>query len=353
MTATLAQFVHFQAFLARGLVLREEEIAFGEVAPGVTVMLTRSLDLHCRDADRARAMLPLLDFGLKGLDERIGRLDELADEVAKRRQREYNDGPYLLVLRSGSVAFRDEGRARDFPNLSVGFNVVDWTAVTGRGTASALIGVALSLPGLVSLKEIVNSSVAYRPDGMPFFAYTFEAGTARVTINQPVERDELDAVPGLTLALMKQPELERVQRLLLRAVLNDSDRLRGFLTAWTALEIFVNKVFPTYRQTVYERLVDAQPPALADYVKRLECVMEGRHNLRDKFSVIAVSLDAREAAPDIAEFARIKKIRDKFAHGEDVSEDLLPVEETSSLLRKYMRLHLERSRHRRDTAPPN
>jgi hypothetical protein len=83
---------------------------------------------------------------------------------------------------------------------------------------------------------------------------------------------------------------------------------------------------------------------------KMGLVQRLRHNVQDKFCVVAFSLDAQEAALDIAEFGRIKRIRNQFVHGEDVNEQSLPQEQACALLRKYMRLHLEGSPQQHSTS---
>jgi hypothetical protein len=70
--------------------------------------------------------------------------------------------------------------------------------------------------------------------------------------------------------------------------------------------------------------------------------MSDKYRLSDKFSVIAGELDDSEAEDDQHKFDAIKVTRDKLLHGEDVPISSLPTSDATQLLRKYLRLHLER-----------
>jgi hypothetical protein len=66
--------------------------------------------------------------------------------------------------------------------------------------------------------------------------------------------------------------------------------------------------------------------------------MTGKHNLLDKFSVIAAILDPAGGAEDLSKLQAAKNARDEFYHA--IGEE--PGRQTSiELLEKYLRLHLE------------
>jgi hypothetical protein len=54
--------------------------------------------------------------------------------------------------------------------------------------------------------------------------------------------------------------------------------------------------------------------------------------------------DAADADVDgyLEKFERLKRMRDKLLHGEDIPENTLPVHELAGLLRSYVLAYLER-----------
>ncbi len=140
----------------------------------------------------------------------------------------------------------------------------------------------------------------------------------------------------------RHQDLVDCARLLVRSLYDDNDALFSFLSTWSALEIFVNRSFRTYEKLVLEKLCQGgTPTAPSEFVERIRDVMRDKYGLSNKFALIASELDAGSAEGDTREFKRIKKIRDKLMHGEDVSLQALPIKDTLSLLRKYLRLYVE------------
>jgi hypothetical protein len=135
-------------------------------------------------------------------------------------------------------------------------------------------------------------------------------------------------------------ELERVVRLLVSSLQTNGDALRSFLYAWAAIEIFVSKNFGFYEERFFRKLDDGgHSDARRRYLKRIRTVMTDRYRLTDKFGLIAFLLCPESADEDAERFKRAKKERDKLAHGQDVDEAGLPVQDVQEILRRYLRLH--------------
>jgi hypothetical protein len=71
---------------------------------------------------------------------------------------------------------------------------------------------------------------------------------------------------------------------------------------------------------------------------------EGKYRLRDRFSLIAASLDTEDADSDVEDFVAAKKSRDAIAHGQELPDSELPVRPVHRILGKYLRLHATRDR---------
>jgi len=76
---------------------------------------------------------------------------------------------------------------------------------------------------------------------------------------------------------------------------------------------------------------------------RISEVMKDKYSLSHKFLVIASLLNDATASDDADAFDELKKIRDTFFHGSEISVSDFPTERIQRLVLKYMKLHLERA----------
>lgn len=113
---------------------------------------------------------------------------------------------------------------------------------------------------------------------------------------QPAIQAEFAAIRGLT-------SLSRVHELFAASLDGAKDRLRAFQAGWSALEIFVNKVFSRYERDFLGGLTsDSDPNAKEWFVARIHEVMRDKYRLRDRFALIAGVLASSDADADVAEF---------------------------------------------------
>jgi hypothetical protein len=149
------------------------------------------------------------------------------------------------------------------------------------------------------------------------------------------------------IGLLDDPQTWRVISLFAQSLDARNDRLKGFLFAWSATEIFVNKAFSSYSRSASSN--EVRIPGTSAYSKRVAKATElGKYALLDRFVVIAALLgddseNVDELDSDVEVFKRIKDIRDELFHGQDILETSLPslTVDLQSLLSKYLRRHLE------------
>src|SRR5256885_54133 len=109
--------------------------------------------------------------------------------------------------------------------------------------------------------------------------------------------------------------LSNVAALFAMALEQKSDRYKGFVTAWSALEILTGTLFRRYEETLVSNLEGASnAPGVKSYLDRVRDVMSGRYTLVDRFIVLSIFLGGDQAAEDIARFKACKKMRDKLFH---------------------------------------
>jgi hypothetical protein len=116
-----------------------------------------------------------------------------------------------------------------------------------------------------------------------------------------------------------------VTRLLSDSLLVQSNKLRGFLSAWTALEIFIKKFSMK------------EPMPLEDERRKVPALVNW-------FNSLSNELGLENPAAKAASFEKVKTVREEVFHlGKDMDDSAFPIEETQNLVRAF----LERSNRRR------
>ena len=118
------------------------------------------------------------------------------------------------------------------------------------------------------------------------------------------------------------------------------DELRSFISAWTALEIFTNKVFSSYEEKFIGNIADDHGThGVNQFLTRIKDVMKDKYRLSDKFALIASFL-SDEIEKDMELFKSMKNLRDDISHGKEFNEEALPVENARKLVAKYLKSHM-------------
>ena len=167
--------------------------------------------------------------------------------------------------------------------------------------------------------------------------YCAFSGYAEASVISQLPPDFDQEFREISQCLSENQDLASVFRLLASSYTHHTDKLASFLSAWSALEIFVNKAFPSQEK----RLFDAIASSHKDFIARLREVMKDKYRLVDKFSLLATTISADTAVDDIKIFKDLKKIRDELLHGADVNTSRLALETTQALLRRYLLAYIK------------
>jgi hypothetical protein len=347
--ATPMRYEHTVVFRLRGIGYTEHadlELT-NHQERAIRAWITVDADGPCADADRSGALGTMLLHTMVGggpsgtFEERLAAESQ---EVKQRRRERSASGPYLVFQHRGELANWDPAAEREFDQLVIRINGPPKEAITAASASavSALVSaLALQFGQKVSVEEVCRSIVFLRDDGKPVYSFTGEASGNIVAVTS-LPRESVAQVAEWLEALLNASEFERVIRLHFSSLEAGSDTLRSFLAAWSALEIFVSKVFTAYEDQLFDDLErQSEAEAYRSYLRRIVEVMKDKYRLADKFSVVAVRLAPDDADDDLTIFRRAKKLRDDLAHGQDVDEDALPASAVRSLLLKYLSLHLE------------
>lgn len=316
-----------------------------DAARGLRV-LTNNPDELTKEADRSLVVADIIlgaVFCRLPLDTSTEAIAAKLQELRDSRNRDSGGSPYLVVTLSGEVPDLIPTHQQETDDYVVCFDGPSRAEVrdAAEPLATAVIAaVKLAVEPLVGVKKLSDRVVFFRDDGKPIYAYSF-SGSASGLVSYPFPGDSIAAIARWYSKLVGDTSMARVIRLLASSYESEGDKLRSFLGAWTALEIFVNKVFGLYETKLFHELrSDDRPAVHGQYLDRIRAVMKDKYRIFDKFAVLACQLSPEDADADVVRFKAAKDLRDDMAHGQDVIETALPVESVQTLLRKYLRLHL-------------
>ncbi len=345
----------------RGLSAQVAEPArqvYRDGSSGVTLRITRDPTDHAMLAWRRVGMANVLLNGIVG-NRGPGPLDELEEEETKkeieRATERFGQGPYLVFRREDTIADFECREERSLVDFDIGIGGPLATGVrqdSRQALEDILAGLSILLPEFWGYDEVVDAVTYARPDGRPFFVFTMQA-QAHGEVGRTVPEDRWAELDVTIQKVTRQRGLESVTRLLRNSLARHEDRLRAFLAAWFGLEILVGKTFAQYEAAFFARVVEhTQKDGPIPHVDRIRDVMRDKYRLSDRFSMIATELAGDDADDDLLVFTKVKKVRDRLLHGQEVPDASLPLEEARSILRRYLELHLYRVESDRAVAAP-
>jgi hypothetical protein len=223
--------------------------------------------------------------------------------IRERRHREAGAGVFVVFKATGEVERPDFTYRRDFADVAFCFDAFPKGFLRDKvrryvtGTL-ALLAVALSANKPEGIQKV--GEVTYLVDGeRTIYSFTAEFGNATLIAARKMETAPIEFVQQHATRFLADQNLEKVARLLAASLDRSADRLRSFISTWSAFEIFVNTAFKQqYDAAWLARLSEGTPAAGRTYFERLRDVMKDKVRLADKFLIIASMLDEASAEDD-------------------------------------------------------
>ena len=313
---------------------------------GVRACLSSDYSDHCDEADRIISLAVMMLSG-KDLEKINNENDHLIHEMAKikaERDERHKKGPFLIFQQTGDIPYVESQAKRETDNFVVEINgesKLELQKIINPTISSLIFSLSTVLGETISVHEVCKSTVFFRPDRKPVYPLIVEGRPVGVSVSSSLTKDDQLDVERYFESILDVPELHRVIRLYLTSLQSEGDTLRSFLASWSALEIFVSKIFSVYVVEWFNSLSQNYPiSAYGAFLGRISEVMKDKYRLSDKFSILAVRLSPDEADNDLKKFNEAKELRDKLLHAGEIKEDHLPVNLVQSLLIKYFRLYL-------------
>lgn len=354
---------------------RDKEIVL-DAKPGFRAVLASSPDIFCFEGDRSLAVSVLLLDRYHGLGKPGSIEEQLIDktkEIQESRKQKFRTGLYLICLIEGSIDKFEPSHVTETDNFVICSDGVSIESIESIYLASKphilgmLSALTLSTDSVLAFANASNSLIFFRDDGKPIYLLTL-SGSATTYPCALIAPEIVKSTEDWYQILIVNRDFDRVKQLLISSLQTEDDKLRSFLSAWTALEIFINKTFYLYEEQFFQEVKGGYlPKVLPQFLVRIRKVTEddypwnttetltvliqnsasiredmkgNKYGVADKFALVASWLSLEAAEEDVKEFMKAKKERDKLSHGQDLVEAALPVKEVQKLVRKYLQLHL-------------
>ena len=264
-------------------------------------------------------------------------------DLIEEGRKKSGKGAFLLFEGGLDIPETNLRFVRSFSDVAFGLDVFDKQIVTAKLEPIVRSVLTATLATLADAHEprasLVGRYIIGEYGPLTLHNVQITALAPEVYVSPTMSAEIAAQLPTFVEVMLKEPFLEKVGRLF-AASLAERDHLRRYLTGWTALEAFVGGSFK-HRYSAYwnklkmDGLHTEARPLFPDWVK----VEEGKYSLADKFAIIAWILNGKNAQADLELFRASKKDRDDIAHGDEVNEASLPVNDVRNLLQRYLNLH--------------
>ncbi len=260
------------------------------------------------------------------------------EQTKNQRNERYRTPPFLIVQAFGddsSFILRNDADKGDYilciQNDTGNFRKGQYQNLI-NGIISSL---CITFDTFYKVQEIRELVVYYNDNGKPihnvFFSCDGTGFSSRGVLDTDIERAKT-----CSLILSEQESFNTVCRLLVQSVDSKNDTLLSYLSAWTALEVFVNKSFKLKKQQLIENMTER---GLDEPFQ--EEIEKDKFSLMSKFKMLCLYLSNQDECSDVERFKGLKDIRDKLLHGDEIDLKSLPVFETQNLLRKYLSIYVQ------------
>lgn len=319
----------------------------------VSAVLTNDPSELLAPADRGSAIANILLRGVFGSSDPRQieeKLQERIETIRDERKQLAGTAPFLIAFVDTDIApvFREPHR--DEPDYSLYFDAINKDEIRAAARPNAdhvLAALILASETEPQFDRVGEWVYLLGDDGRVTYSLTAKMGAPSLLVRRLVANlPEIVARYVSASRRRGRLDLTTVYSLLRAAVDGGIEPLRGFIAAWSALEIFTNKVFSAYERLWFDQLAAGRSPSELKHFGRIREVMKGKYRLLDMFTVVAVTLSPDSADEDINEFANLKETRDELFHGGILNESQLPAHRALALARRYLRLHIEKAMNR-------
>lgn len=339
------RYKYVEAYAIKGLVgPPEEKLIIKD--KNFTAYLVSNPDQRLTEIDKQMAIANLmLDYIFTGRPN--GKLEELIEGLIHeiRKERSKNKNGYLIIEIWEELQEFKPSAERKVGELHIALDVLDKDSVRNQNKddiKTALSTLALISNKIIGAEKVTDGLIIYNEKDEIIFPFTFKGGFASAYVSSPLDNSAIKDISKLFNQLKRHKELERVTELLVSSLKSSHDSLRAFLACSIGLEIFVNKLFPSFEIDFFKEINQGDHPEIrGKYLDRIRTVMKDKYKISDKFSIISLRLSPTTVDNDAIIFMRVKQQRDLLVHGQNITDQELDVENAQRLLTAYLKLYLD------------
>ena len=327
--------------------LVEDKVVYQDDVLGINVLLTKDINRHCLNIDTGLACASLIFRGMLA-DDKLQKLPKAIEvELQKiqeaRRQKKKSETYVVIIIKGNEELNVDEKLHKETDQFHICFDAIEKDSLRDQHKEKvySIVSSLSMCTGPEYHAERISSGIHFVDDnGKPLYSFTVQGGRARVILAKPVDIEKENEITEVINLSIGNQQLKTPFRLFTQSLETANDELRSFISAWSALEIFTNKVFSSYeKQFIINIADDHSSHGVNQFLARIKDVMKDKYRLTDKFSLIASFL-SNEIEEDIELFKSLKNIRDIISHGKEFDEESLPVEDARKLAAKYLKSHM-------------
>lgn len=315
------------------------------------ITLTSNPDEPLAIVDKGNVAANLLLRGLFNAEKFPDPAAAVARELEELRtqRKEKSASVTVLVIEGFGTCEATIGKTSEVDGLHLTFDAIDKNAVRNahrERIASAKLAVAFESDPPSRLEKYSEGIYLQNSAGQTTVSLTFQMN-ARAYVSSKVTPEIAKRISDRYPLVTANSELRSVCRLYAQMAENEDEPLKAFLFGWSALEILIAKLFVAFEEEFLSPLLGGTQGQLRGrFLNRVRDVMKDKYRLVEKFTCVTVVLFPDSADGEVNEylekFERLKKMRDKLLHGEDVPENSLPFHEVAGLLRFYLLAYLNR-----------
>jgi len=344
---TMLRFKHIAAYQIQGITaesVKDDVILVDLERDGICAFLTSDLDTTLYIIDRGFALETLMlksVFRKRKEGKFASILQEEINEIQSSRRDRIRRYAVLVIDIEGGIDAELRELMKDFDDFVIYFDGFDKESLRSQNqdVISAIVAsLSLTIPKIEKIEKLQEGSYLFDDKGKIIYSFNKSLGQVEVVISSPLSSETEKLTQKYASILIHKTDLLRVAKLFIQSLDREADKLKTFISGWTALEMFTNKVFSEYKHKFLDDLRSSSPSAsVKRFLDRISEVMtKDKYTLSDKFNIVSHFLGSKFSENDVVTFKSIKSIRGKLVHGEDIDESTLPIGDIHLLLMRYL-----------------
>lgn len=331
------------AYCVLGMAMKPEQ---GDVTffreQGIHAYLTQGVNEALALIDRQTALgrlcLGIFAGQSTELDPKAARERQVA-EIIEARSRKYPPSAFLIVEIEGDVNAIIPSRCEHVEDFLFCFDAYDKKALSASVQSNVVSALsAVRMAGETDFRFELVSQGSYLIDdaGVVIHSVSITGGAAELIVGRMLNIDQVAAMSEFIVPLRQSPELAQAIDLHAQSLNRHETKLRAFMAAWNALELFVKET-----KTKYSPIWSTErynPTTSIESIATLESIPHKNSKLARQFGKMACYLGGDSQLWDIVEFVKLLKVRNDLSH--ELKDNDLPVHRVQKLFDKYMKGHL-------------